>query len=99
MNNVRLLKYEYGIANGLRYERIIATNEKELLIFPAQLSNLSAGIGDKILPNGEENKNVNVATKSITVTNSDLKNPLKINWPTSPHFNNTKITVDGEKIR
>ena len=50
----------------------------------------------------EANRNLNInpyiGTKSVTVINSDLTNPLSIVWPFTPQFKDLDVTVDGVLI-
>lgn len=94
-----MVKYEYGVKNGVRFENILAINEKPLLIFPSAISHGNHEISKEVFDNGTVNKNVNHATKSITVTNSDKEHPLIVDWMRSQHFKDTKIIVDGVEIK
>ena len=100
MNNVNIYEYEYGIDdNGERWENIVSTNKRDVYIYSRVVGHNPTDYSDPniIIQNGE-NLNPYTPTKTITVTNSDPKNPLKIVWMTNPMFKDTKVTVDGEEI-
>lgn len=101
MKNVNIQEYQYGIYDsGERWEKIVSTNKREMYIYPKAVGHNSANYDDPDATIQEKpNKNPYTPTKTITVTNGDLKNPLKINWMTNPMFKDTVITVDGKKIK
>ena len=100
MKNVNLYEYEYGIDDsGNRRESIVSTNERKIYIYSQSIGQSKYDYSDPETTIYDNNiHNVISPTKSITVINSDVENPLNIVWMTSPTFKNTKITVDGEEI-
>ncbi len=100
MKNVNLYEYEYGIDDsGNRRESIVSTNERKIYIYSQSIGQSKYDYSDPETTIYDNNiHNVISPTKSITVINSDVENLLNIVWMTSPTFQNTKITVDGEEI-
>ena len=100
MNNVNIYEYEYGIDdNGERWENIVSTNKRDVYIYSRVVGHNPTDYSDpNLIIQAKPNKNPYAPTKSITVVNSDPKNPLKIVWMTNPMFKDTKVTVDGEEI-
>ena len=41
------------------------------------------------------NANPYIGTKSVTLINDDISNPLEVVWPTTPQFKDLNVTVDG----
>ncbi len=100
MKNVNLYEYEYGIDDsGNRWESIVSTNEREIYIYSQSIGQSIYDYSDpETIINKYPIRNVISSTKSITVINSDVENPLNIVWMTSPTFKDTKVTVDGKEI-
>lgn len=49
-------------------------------------------------PNTLVNANPYIGTKSVTLINGDVSNPLEVVWPTTPQFKDLDVTVDGEYV-
>jgi len=89
INNVRMVKIDYGVENGVRWEEEISVNEDPLWLFPRFISQYKGDLSsdDKPCP----------LKAPLTVTITNCQN-LFWNLPylSSDMFDNTVFTIDGK---
>jgi hypothetical protein len=105
LNDVSIVEYKHGFdLEGNRWETLDETtrNKEEIYLIYSDIvdiGSIKADLSASIV-NGQHNLNQVVPIKSVTITNTKYKsNPANIILPTSPTYQNTKITVDGVKIQ
>lgn len=94
INDVKMI--EYGRSDDGEITNL-SINELELSLFDSTFTAVENDISNGPSDHKYNDYKYNIPD-SITVTNEDPDNPLKIKWPMSVSFKNIKITVDGEEI-
>ena len=101
LKDVIIQKISYSVdANGVRSEKILETNRREINLFSRTLSQNVNDYSDPnaIIDNYKPNINPMEGTKTVTLINKDINNPLPIVWPTAKQFKDIDVTVDGVLI-
>lgn len=101
LKDVIIQKISYSVdANGVRSEKILETNRREINLFSRTVSQNVNDYSDPnaIIDNYKPNINPMEGTKTVTLINKDIYNPILIVWPTAKQFKDIDVTVDGVLI-
>jgi len=105
LKDVSVVKFTYGIDEyGNRWEVLDESTRNQSpihLYYYMYSGDVSGHNADLTAPvvNGSPNENPVVPTKSVTIINEKYKDtPVIIVMPTSPTFDNMKVTIDGVEV-